>query len=204
MSPFHNEYIPFYKVKGVIDACRKTSVQVFPWIMEFYREIDSFDDRQTHTNEEYSDKFGKDYFRHIPLRYWIHLGGRAIDTYREIFPLKALTEVLNCGPCRELSETGHFHIDLYGNYVPGLCTGLAVQMEDLGKELAQEKYPVINMLYSKGIKAFVEYATDIGFVPQDRYLNKCHLCNHVRSFLVNEKKVDSAELKPVGYYRKED
>ena len=30
ISPFHNEHIPFYKVKGVIESCRKTGITVFP------------------------------------------------------------------------------------------------------------------------------------------------------------------------------
>ena len=49
MSPFHNEHIPFYKVKGVIEACREANISVFPWISEFYPEIAAFDDRTTHT-----------------------------------------------------------------------------------------------------------------------------------------------------------
>jgi uncharacterized Fe-S cluster-containing radical SAM superfamily protein len=55
ISPFHNEHIPFYKVKGVLNACRRTGMQVFPWVMDFYSNIDAFDDRVTHGLEGYAE-----------------------------------------------------------------------------------------------------------------------------------------------------
>ncbi len=78
ISPFHNEYIPFFKVKGVMEQCRNAGISIFPWIREFYSEIDAFDDRTTHKMAEYESRFGKQYLRRIPARYWIHFGGRAI------------------------------------------------------------------------------------------------------------------------------
>ena len=42
MSPFHNEHIPFFKVKGVMEACNAVGITVFPWISDFYSEMDSF------------------------------------------------------------------------------------------------------------------------------------------------------------------
>ena len=85
MSPFHNEHIPFYKVKGVIEACRRTGVGVFPWIPDFFPEIDSFDDQATHGPEEYESCFGSGYFKKLPSRYWVHYGGRALTTFSKIF-----------------------------------------------------------------------------------------------------------------------
>ena len=56
ISPFHNEHIPFNKVKGVISACRKSGTNVFPWIRDFYPEIDSFDDKSKHSLNDYKKK----------------------------------------------------------------------------------------------------------------------------------------------------
>ncbi|MCF8336095.1 MAG: radical SAM protein [Bacteroidales bacterium] len=202
MSPFHNEHIPFYKTKGLINACRKSGIQPLPWIMDFYSDINAFDDKMSHSLEEYEEAFGKDYLRNIPERYWTHLGGRAVYTYKDIFSLQPLEKILNSPPCDELEDTSHFHIDLYGNYIPGLCSGLAIDMEDLGAPLNEAQYPFISMLYNGGIEALFHHArNEYGFAPQEAYLNKCHLCDDIRLFMVREKQLDSPELKPGGYYR---
>ncbi|MBS3772533.1 MAG: 4Fe-4S cluster-binding domain-containing protein [Bacteroidales bacterium] len=205
MSPFHNEHIPFYKVKGAINACKKTGIQPLPWIMDFYSDMDAFDDQKRHLLEEYEETFGADYLWNIPRRYWTHLGGRAVFTYKDIFPLQPLERILANPPCDELEDTSHFHIDLYGNYIPGLCSGLAIRMEDMGEPLDENQYPFITMLYNEGIQAFFHHVRkEYGFSPQKEYLNKCHLCNDIRLFLFREKQLDSHELKPDGYYRHVD
>ncbi len=201
ISPFHNEHIPLGKVKGVISACRKCGVSVFPWIQEFYPELEMFDDNKTHSLNEFKDKFGEDYIKNIPGRYWIHYGGRAIQTYKKIYPLKPLDEILSYGGCVELTDTSHFHADLFGNYIPGLCSGLSIKLDDLGKPLTADEYPFITKLYSNGIKEFLNMAiSEFGFKPLKEYFNKCHLCFDIRKYLVKEKNVHSKELQPVEYY----
>ncbi len=203
ISPFHNQYIPFYKVKGVINASRKAGVAIFAWIEEFYHEIDRFSDKETHHLDEYRQMFGEDYVKMIPGRYWVHLGGRAIQTYRDVFELKSLDVILeNTAGCHELTDTSHFHVDLFDNYIPGLCSGLSVRIDDLGKELISDVYPIISILYREGIKGFYEYAkSEYQFRPAEKYLNKCHLCNDIRSYLVLGKKLRSTELQPEEYYQ---
>jgi hypothetical protein len=135
------------------------------------------------------------------MRYWTHIGGRAVYTYKDVFPLQSLEKILDSPPCSEPEDTTHFHMDLYGNYIPGLCSGLAIRMEDLGKPLDEEEYPVLTMLFNKGIASFMQFAREeYAFEPQKQYLNKCHLCNDIRLFLVREKQLNTHELKPDGYY----
>ena len=66
MSPFHNEYIPFFKVKGVIEACQDVGMHVFPWILDFYEEIDAFEDGKTHNISEYEARYGPGYLKGLP------------------------------------------------------------------------------------------------------------------------------------------
>ena len=202
MSPFHNEHIPFRKVKEVMSVCRKTGVSVFPWIQEFYPELAMFDENKKHTLDEFKEKFGGDYIENIPMRYWVHFGGRAIQTYKEIYPLKSLGEILNSSlGCNELTDTSHFHADLFGNYIPGLCSGISIKMNDLGEPLDENEYPIITMLYNSGVKALLETATGkLGFNPRKEYFNKCHLCFDIRKYMVKEKAINSKELQPVEYY----
>ncbi len=206
ISPFHNEFVPFRKVKGVMSACHRTGLSVFPWIYEFFNEMDELDENKTHTLEEYRRKFGNNYVNNIPNRYWVHFGGRALNTYKSHYKQRSVDEILKeYGPCKELTDTSHFHFDLYGNYIPGLCSGLSIKMDDIGKEITQAEYPFISILHQKGISGLMEMAkTEYNFQPQENYFSKCHLCYDIRKHLVTNKGVDSHELRPNEFYNSEE
>jgi hypothetical protein len=90
---------------------------------------------------------------------------------------------------------------ILGNYIPGLCSGFTIDNSDLGRPLGEAEYPVINLLYSRGIAAFCDYAaTEYAFTPAKRYLSKCHLCFDIRHHLVVTRQIDLPELGPVRYY----
>ncbi len=204
ISPFHNEFIPFAKVKGVIHACRQTGMSIFPWVADFIDDLDAFDETCTHTLEEYEQRFGKRYRQTLLQRYWISMGGRALDTFTRFPPQKTIEQILsqNPGGCFELAEVSHFHIDPYGNYIPGLCSGLSLQREDLGSPLTSKDYPILSRLYEQGIREFLAYAAkEYGFRPsQAHYGLKCELCYEIRRFLVVEKDIHSQELQPREHY----
>jgi uncharacterized Fe-S cluster-containing radical SAM superfamily protein len=187
MSPFHNEFIPFSKVKGASQACLRSGIAAFPWIKAFYREIDAFDDRVPHGLSEYEEKYGGDYLRRIPSRYWIHFGGRALATFRAVLETQEAHAILgkHTRGCDELHDVSHFHLDLYGNTIPGLCSGLAVRHEDLGKPLDPARYPILTTLYSRGVGGLFRMASETtGYGPEGRYLSKCDLCFDIRRYLL--------------------
>jgi uncharacterized Fe-S cluster-containing radical SAM superfamily protein len=205
ISPFHNEFIPFYKIKGVMNACQQTGISVFPWISDFLSDLGTFHEQQTHSLEEYQQYFGDHYVANLPRRYWISSGGRALDTFGQYAPKHSADEIVAASRhgCSELTEVSHFHIDLYENYVPGLCAGLSIRQEDLGTRLSPDRYPILSRLYSQGIGALLTYAAqEYGFVPNDEsgYALKCDLCYDIRRFLVVERELDSPELQPRGHY----
>ena len=205
ISPFHNEHIPFFKVKGVIEAARHAGVGIFPWVTDFVSDLSQLDPHKTHSLAEFSDVFGRDYLLQVLERYWIHMGGRSLETYRPLLGQKTFQQAMdeaapNC--YAELSNTSHFHIDLFGNYIPGLCSGLAIAIEDLGQPLADEFYPVLTTLGRYGIRGLVKMAEDTaGYIPQkDLYINKCDLCTEVRTCMVQNGYRGSQELKPKEFY----
>ncbi len=203
VSPFHNEFIPFNKVKGVINACRIAGVNIFPWLKAFVPETGSFNENRTHSLEEYEKRFGDKYVIELISRYGLTMRGRTLKTYAGKLNRRPLEEILkvNGGGCYELSDISHFHVDLFGNYIPGLCTGLSIAVDDLGEMLGMLEYPVLNMLHDKGIGAFFEFAvSSYGFKPAREYLSKCELCFDIRRHIVINRKLVSKELQPLEFY----
>lgn len=202
ISPFHNEYIPFNKVKGLMSACQSAGISIFPWVESFYSDLNSMDDAIPHSINEYRLRFGDSYLQNIPSRYWIHYGGRSLKTFREQFEEESIGALMERhGPCRELTDTTHFHVDLYGNYIPGLCSGLAIKIEDLNKTLSESDYPILTILHKEGIAGLLKLAQEeYGFKAATHYLSKCHLCYAIREYLVLETNFESHELQPQQHY----
>jgi hypothetical protein len=199
ISPFHTEYVPFARVRGVMEACRSVGVAIFPWVEEFIPDLEALDESATHTIEEHG---GIGYLRSLPSRYWINLSGRAVLTYREALPRTPLARLPRAGSgCSELTGTSHFHVDLHGAYVPGLCSGLSVALGDLSAPLDPKQYPLITRLALEGPAALLEWArAEHGFEPQESYLNKCDLCLDIRRFLARSHGNAFPELSPAGFY----
>lgn len=205
ISPFHNEYIPLYKVKGVMNACGKAGINVFKWTENMYRDIDRLDDHETHSLQEYEKVYGPDYVKNIPSRYWVQFLGRALETFASLMEMMTVDEIIESSRsgCRELMDASHFHMDLFDNYIPGLCSGIAIKRDDLGETLKENEYPFINTLFQEGIKGLYELARkDYGFDESGKkYISKCHLCYDIRKFLLIEKNIRTIELQPEGYYK---
>lgn len=203
MSPFHNEHIPFQRVKGVLEACARTGVGVFPWIQAFYAEIDAFDDRTTHDMEAYEARYGPGYLEGLPSRYWIHPGGRALETFSRVLKTAPVDEILTseAGGCRELLDTSHFHVDLYGRYIPGLCSGIALDADDLGEVVQEVEYPLLDLLFREGVQGLYRMASDrYGYRAYGSFLNKCHLCFDIRKHLAMKTDARYKELHPAPFY----
>jgi hypothetical protein len=107
------------------------------------------------------------------------------------------------GGCAELSDTSHFHVDVHGCYVPGLCTGLAIDVPDIERPLDPSRYPLVTLLHHGGIGALLVLATrEHGFAADPAgYIGKCDLCVAVRAHLVATAPGAYPELAPAGFYR---
>jgi hypothetical protein len=103
---------------------------------------------------------------------------------------------------RALGDTSHFHVDLYGNYIPGLCAGLAIAMDELGRPLDADRFPLLHRLATTGIGGLYHAAVkEHGYVPQQSgFINRCDLCSDIRLFLIRKAGASFRELNPSGHY----
>ena len=68
------------------------------------------------------------------------------------------------------------------------------------KRFTPEQDGVVGVLCKKGPYGLLELAQSLGYVPLAAYAGKCHLCTHVRQFLV-EQGVESGVFGPADCYR---
>lgn len=207
ISPFHVEYIPFARVKGVMDACRSVGINIFPWMETFVKDLMRLDSKKKHRFENLLETFGDSYLSDIRARYWIHMGGRALDLFRSLYTPASCDKILadaDAGCAPELGDTSHFHMDLNQKFVPGLCAGLGIAVKDLRSPLDPETYPVITRLAADGIRGLYDLAASTHrFSGAGKtYISKCDLCNDIRHFLFS-KNLYLNELTPAGYYNRD-
>ncbi len=95
-------------------------------------------------------------------------------------------------------------MDLFGNYIPGLCSGLSVSTQDLGKPLSENKYPVITTLFTSGIKGIYDFVRKaVAYAPaRSGYINKCDLYTGIRTVMVVKNFAGLSEFNPREFYRK--
>ena len=93
-------------------------------------------------------------------------------------------------------------MDGQGRYVPGLCAGLVLPLEQVPGEIRLERYPLLEALVQGGPAELVALATEeVGFEPDgEGYSSGCDLCTHVRGFLHQEHPGKYDELGPEGFY----
>ena len=204
VCPFHNEFIPLAKMEGVIEACQKRDMPFFIWQEQYYRHLAALDRNRTHSFEEMSHTWGKNYLLNTGKRFGLRMNGRALESYRPFMPHFRAQEIIgdNPGPCTETEETDHFHFDLYGNFIPPGCVGLQVRCSDLGGELPTEFYPHYTLLRDGGIRAYYEFALTRGYTDEEMgYVSKCDLCGRINRFILeNSPSPSFRDLGPAEYY----
>jgi len=126
-----------------------------------------------------------DYVLETAQSYGLSMGGRAITIEAECGTSKPLTSLLAAQkrPCRNLLSAGHFHVDLYGRYIPPGCTGIAILLEEAVNGVPQGKYPALDALVAGGVAALLETAQGLGFNAEAAYTSSCALCFHIRHWL---------------------
>jgi len=198
---FHIAFIPFWKVKTLINMLQRARISYFVWKDRYVRELNTLDPRRTYDGPQLMETLGYDAYGVSAREYGMGYNGRALKLIRAIGIKKPAQNFINGNICDNLTGTGHFHADLYGNYVPGGCTGMGVAAGDLGAPLDEEKYPAVGKLYAGGLKALWDYALAEGFTPDaDGYVSKCDLCFSMRRFLKNETEKNHPDLTPRWFY----
>jgi len=198
-DPFHVEFIPFWKQERLIRLLEETGTPHFIWQERYLPLLRKLDPEKTYDSADLQNVFGYDVIYQCAREYGMGFNGRALNLLRKYGKRKTVTMLL--GPCPELRNTSHFHVDFLGCYMPPGCTGMGILIEDVGEELDPEKYPVVTRLFGGGVSALLEYAGEVGYVPDpEGYVSKCELCFNIRKHLITQARQAHPDLTPDCFY----
>jgi len=198
-DPFHIEFIPLWKPRTLIRLLQEMGISHFIWQERYLPLLGRLDPGKTYDGQALKEVFGYDVQWQCAQEYGLRFGGRALNLLRKYGERKPITPPSK--PCSELRNTGHFHVDYLGRYIPPGCTGMGILLEDLGNELDPASYPVLSRLYEQGLGALLEHAQELGYVPNPGgYVSKCELCFDIRKYLMSTNRRGHPDLTPEQFY----
>jgi hypothetical protein len=206
LSPFHAEFIPLARTLALIEAAERTLAQgAFVWIPDFLRDLAEAPRDERLDLDALLAARGDAYARELVRRYSVVPAGRAGRFLHAHGQRRPWREVARQADCRgRLRDTTHFHVDGQGRYVPGLCAGLVLPLEEVPGAVDLERYPLLAALVDGGPAALVELAAGAaGFEPGPTYSSACDLCAHARRHLHRHRRSHGGgyrELGPPGFY----
>jgi len=184
IDPFHAEYVPVDLPLSLAETCKGLGFGYFLWQERFYPLLSRLDGSRTYSRAELERHISPKYIIEAARGYGLHIGGRAISIeaeYSECLPVDA---VISRRPCSRLLSGDHFHVDLYGRYIPPGCTGIAIPLDDAVRGIPESKYPAFEALLIGGTAGLMRYAEGLGFVADPSgYPSSCTLCFHIRRWL---------------------
>ncbi|MDZ7373485.1 MAG: radical SAM protein [candidate division KSB1 bacterium] len=209
VSPFHAEFIPFERTERAI----RIAEEVFgPWgvllfTAEFYHHLKSLGLHGKLPFEEYRKLVPPVWLAgQIRSHYQFVPNGRGVFQLQDLFPALPARTFLSCSCRNELSYPNHVHIDLYGNYIGGLCAGISVgkafdlsQLFEAGSDL--EERPYLRLMTEENLGQALRWVQErTGFQPSERgYIAKCHLCADLRRCLFQHG-LRTPDLSPPEFY----
>ena len=183
---YHQEFVPFDRVERCVAIARQalgpSRVRVRWW--EFLES--------PRIARRASDAEKRQQFEAALLRHRDRMTGRAADQLAPLLPRTPVEQLAELNCAREMLDCRHVHVDPYGNVFPGVCAGIILgNAREHGIEAVWDALnnswparPVVGALARGGSFALMQAARAHGYVPLDGgYVNKCHLCSHVRQFL---------------------
>lgn len=204
-SLFHNEFVPFARTRNCVEMGQEVfgAHNVIVWLPQFYKMLAALpDDTRTYTLEELCELVDLPIDSPaIPGSYGVRAAGSSTEALRACYspsPVQAFRRET----CRaDLMSTYHFHVDVYGNLLTGLCPGIAPgNIDDFHPPITYETAPVFTALCREGPAGLMEMAAEnFAFEPrQDGYVSKCDLCYDIRKHLHSTGQFP--ELQPGDYY----
>lgn len=183
-DPFHAEYVPPDLPLRLAGLCDEVGMGYFLWQREYVRTLSRLQGGRAYSRKALEETLGGRYVLQTAQGYGVTYGGRALNIEEEYCKRRPLTALLDSSPCTSLTSSGHFHVDLYGRFIPPSCTGVAIPLQEVMEGIPEGRYPAVEALAGGGVAALWQYAGKKGFVPDEAgYTSGCGACIAMRAWL---------------------
>jgi len=201
LDPFHAEYVPPALPIKLAEICRREGFGYFLWQEKYRTRLSRLKmPHKVQTPTELRNQLSYDYALDTAQTYGLRMGGRALSIEAEHGAQRPIADIIGprsqgtpphdgtaCvahkRPCLNLLAAGHFHVDLYGQYIPPGCTGIVIPLNEAVYGVPHGKYPAFDALVSGGVSALFDLASGLGFKAEAAYTSGCALCFHIRHWL---------------------
>ena len=209
VSPFHLEYIPMDRVNRAVRVARNVfGVQnTIVYTQYFFDQFQELDPTHPLPLEDYLAATGNERAAlAFATEYALVANGRAATQLNALYQNVPAEHFFGSTCEKELLSPHHIHIDLYGNYIVGLCAGIslgkATHLDALIREINTRERPIVAKLLEGGVQALFKYAAeDYGYKTRpEGYMAKCHLCLDIRRHLKRQS-TPWIELVPELFYQ---
>jgi len=203
---YHQEFIPFERVARCVRIAREAlgpgRVRVRWW--DFFKQPLDLR-RATPTDKARA-------YQAALARHQDRLTGRAAERLSMFLPRQPAAAFRGQRCVAEVLHSRHVHVDPYGHVFPGVCNGIILGkagadggVERVWDDLAGgwREHPIVSAVVEGGSYALLQRAKSFGYQElPGGYANKCHLCFHVRQFLV-ERQIWPEHVGPAECYANE-
>lgn len=205
-SPFHAAHIPLARTMRAISSAVTVFGMQRVWVYrsEWIGRIRQLSVDSPVPLDAWQDQYGAETGRMLWDGYGLMGGGRAGSQLGHLarrFPPESFRWD-NCQ--RELLHAPHSHLDLYGNIIPGFCSGISLgnwrELPALIARMSTGMQPgLVENLVREGPYSLYQMALEKGYTPlPGGYVDKCHLCVDVRRRLAEA--AHYPELAPRQFY----
>lgn len=198
VDPFHQEYVPIPPVRRLATIAREM-VGPERVLVRWEKYLDA--DGATLAADDRDNVYLATY-RDYPCRFT----GRAADHLASLLASKPAGAFADSNCRADVLGAKGVHIDPYGNVFSGTCSGIIVgnvnetPLATIWQRFRPEQNGFIRTLCERGPHGLLGRAETLGYEPLAAYASKCHLCTHLRQFLL-EKNCETATVGPADCYR---
>lgn len=184
-DPFHQEYVDIERVRRVASTAKR----VFGPNCVLVRWEEYLGDAHIgwHRQAELADDVCIQAYHDRPFRFT----GRAADRLGDLLASTLVDAFVDVSCMSDFLGAKGVHIDPYGNVFSGTCSGIVVgnlndvPLNELWRQFDPCANTIVGTLCQKGPYGLLEKAGSLGYQPVGAYADKCHLCTHIRQFLLD-------------------
>ena len=207
-SPFHAEFVPMERVNRAVRIGRKVfgNRGILIFTNYFYQQLQNIETKHPLPFEDYIEAIGSERASlAFATEYSLIPNGRAATQLVDLYQRRPAVQFFGETCENELSSPHHIHIDLYGNYIAGLCAGISLgdakNLDALISGIDLSHKPVLRNLVEAGVEGLFQWAVEeYGYIEDVMgYMAKCHLCLDIRRHLIATG-THFSELVPKPFY----